>query len=607
MIAEATDEELLTVARATWRATPHPLLRWATDDELVAALRMPDGHALLDALFKEREERIALSLDDGDPLRYGFELENWKDADELLRENKLVYVAGGKRASKSEWAAKRVMQCALAHGKSVIWCFQDNVRTSISTQQKLLWKFLPPELKRFNGKEDRRKVFKISYTPANGFANSILVLPNRTEIHFLTYNQDVKEFQGWEIGANVSLEANVLSPESGKSVGSVPNIGAWADENLTLPWLETLDFRSTTRNAKILWTFSTTEGITTTIKEVLGAAETLKSRFAELLPERVNVPGLPVGHMPYVQRCQRKGTAAIYFFTEFNVFGDNYSGVKALCQGRPSHYIEENAYGYARDVMHKAFPLFGEWNVVDPKNIPAKGTNYMFTDPAGARNWATLWVRVTPGNPGKFYIYRDWPDAQSYGEWAVASDDPAQPDGKAGSAQRSLGLGVEQMKALWRSLESKVLSLESAPQDARRNTLDITAEVVFQRFIDPRAGRNPHANEHGGTCLVDQFADGENPMLLTPASGVDVERGLSVVNDLLWWDNTKPMDMLTNAPRLFVSRECKQVLWMMNNYTGRGGEKAGAKDFADLLRYMALAELEHYDDTTLRSLGGGSY
>lgn len=587
MIDTITEADLLEVARATWRPTPHPFLPWFTDAEIVPVLRQPDGPAQVAALFKEREERIVMASEDGDPLRCGFELTNWPDADRLMTDHKLIYVAGGKRASKSEWAAKRVVQSALAHGRGILWCMQDNVRTSISTQQKLIWKFLPPELKRLNGKEDRRRVFKISYSPANGFANGILVLPNRTEIHFLTYNQDVKEFQGWEIGANVADVGDDTSP-----LQHIPNIGAWADENLTLPWLETLDFRSTTRSGKILWTFSTTEGITTTIKEVLGTPETVESRFAELLPDRVNIPGLPVGHMPYIQTCTRPKTAAIYFFTEFNVFGENYAGVKSLCQGRPSHYIEENAYGYARDVMNKAFPMFGEWNIVDPKHIPTQGTNYMFTDPAGARNWATLWVRVTPG--GKMWIYRDWPDAQTYGEWAVPADDPTQPDGKPGSAQRSLGLGVDQMKETWLRLEGG-------------NVPPSSKEEIFQRFIDPRAGRNPHMELHGGTCLVDQFADGKNPMILTPASGVDVERGLSVVNDLLWWDNTKLLDMVANAPRLFVSRECKQIIWMMTNYTGRGGEKAGAKDFADLVRYMALAELEHYTDTTLKSLGGGAY
>jgi hypothetical protein len=46
---------------------------------------------------------------------------------------------------------------------------------------------------------------------------------------------------------------------------------------------------------------------------------------------------------------------------------------------------------------------------------------------------------------------------------------------------------------------------------------------------------------------------------------------------------------------------------MFGNYTGFGGEKAGSKDFADLVRGMALGDLQFYEDNTLQSRGGGSY
>jgi hypothetical protein len=52
--------------------------------------------------------------------------------------------------------------------------------------------------------------------------------------------------------------------------------------------------------------------------------------------------------------------------------------------------------------------------------IPEQVTRYMFTDPAGARNWATLWVAVDKHR--NHYIYRDWPDLASYGEWATPSE-----------------------------------------------------------------------------------------------------------------------------------------------------------------------------------------
>lgn len=582
-LTDLTTAEIVAAARATWPVQAHPFLPWFSDEDLVAVLADGgDGPAKVAKLYAEREQRLFLASDDGDPFHYGFELPHWKDADELIcAVCDLLYVAGGKRASKSEWAAKRIVQSAMTYGKGIIWCFQDNERTSISTQQKLIWKYLPPEIRARNGKMDRQRIYKINYTPANGFADRILVLPNRTEIHFLTYNQEPTDFQGWAIGAPIP---------PGKLNPKIPNLGAWPDENLPLQWLETIRFRATTNSAKCIWTFSTTEGITTTIKEVLGTPVTLKTRPAELLANRVNIPGLKMGEMPYVQRCTSARACAIYFHSDLNLFGDNYANVKSLCAGKSTAFIEENAYGYARDVMNKAFPLFGEWNIVKRENIPRKGTNYMFTDPAGARNWATLWVRVAPG--GDHYIYRDWPDAQTYGEWAVPSTDPHQPDGDAGKAQKSLGFGIQQYKALFRNAERGTGSAE-------------TGEDIFERYIDPRAGRNPHAAEKGGTCIIDEFIDGADPMHIIPASGVERSVGITHVNTLLYWDKEKPLVPLLNAPKLYVSEDALQVIWMLSNYTDRGGEKGGSKDFADLVRYMALADLQYYESNEFESFVPG--
>lgn len=584
---ELTTEEILAAAKATWPATPHPFLPWFSDaDILQLLLDTADGAQRIAELYKEREERIWLSSDEGDPLHWGFELEHWKDADDLLRTVcDFLYVAGGKRASKSEWAAKRIVAAALRYPKGVIWCFQDNHPTSIATQQKLIWKFLPPEIKAMNGRQDKKRVAAVNYTPKNGFADGVLVLPNRTAIHFLTYNSEVTDYQGWEIGA--AVRASEFDPKT-------PNLGAWLDENCPLAWMETVRFRAATRGAKVVWTFSTTQGITPTIKEFLGTPKTIKTRFAALLAARQNLPGLPVGHMPYVQLCSTPRHAAIYFHTDLNVFGDNYANVKALCEGKPSQFVEENAYGYARDVMHKAFPMFGEWNIIKPERIPKKGTRYMFTDPGdGSRNWASLWVLVDPA--GNHYIYRDWPDAQSYGEWAVPSEDPAQPDGDRGPAQRSLGYGTAQLRDEWKRLE--VLADGDKP--------DGKPEEIFDRFIDPRAGNVKHIEEHGGTNMIEKFASLADPIYFQPASGQEKSIGFAHVNTLLWWDKEKPLDAVMNAPKLYVGENCLQVIWMFSNYTDRGGERSGSKDFADLVRYMALADLQYYESNEFKSFAPG--
>ena len=222
--------------------------------------------------------------------------------------------------------------------------------------------------------------------------------------------------------------------------------------------------------------------------------QTLVSREAELLQDRVNVPGLPVGHMPFIQRPATTRSRVIYFWSQFNRYGvgsrSYYDAVKDDCRGRSSEYIQRIAYGYTRDTVGKPFPKWGAWNVVKPEHLPKEGTDYFFTDPAGARNWAGLWVRVTPEE--KFYIMADWPDMRTFGEWAVpnteAGGDNLAKIHKAGPAQNSLGLGTVQLRAVWRAVE-KEHRLEP-----------------FTRYIDPRAGRNPHAEAHGGTCLLDALA-----------------------------------------------------------------------------------------------------
>ena len=99
-------------------------------------------------------------------------------------------------------------------------------------------------------------------------------------------------------------------------------------------------------------------------------------------------------------------------------------------------------------------------------------------------------------------------------------------------------------------------------------------------------------------------------MELTPASGVgrragsDENEGLTLVNELLDWDQDQPLMPVVNQPHLFVCEDCQQVRWMFENFTGRGGEKGACKDPADLVRYMALAKLEYVPEGGRRHRAG---
>lgn len=626
--------------------TPHPLLPIPGDDALNYWLTRPDGAAKLAEYYAQREMLIRLS--EQNPFAYGTEPDHWRDADSLMALRILILmVFGGNRAGKSEYAAKRTVQDAVRHPESVIFCLHENEKASVALQQKYVWRYLPQEIQALNGRS--HPVYKVKYSQANGFTDGKMVLPNKSEIYFLTYGQKPGDFEGLELGAK-------MTPGG---------VGVWADENMTLPWLNMLKLRLASRSAKLIWTYTPVNGITPTIKELLGsAAKCIKSRFAELLSDRVNVPGLPVGHMPYMVEPFFEKARAIYFHSILNPFGAHYENLRALCQGKPSEYIERRAYGYSRDVAERKFPYFGPWNVIKREELPAVGTNYMFTDPAGGRNWATIWVRVAPGNPAKFYVYRDWPPEQRYGEWAVptereiSADTRRGWDGDPGPAQNSLGFGIVQYKQLFlreEAFEARVkdgVIIERDPyrrrlieQRAEEEGLTLTMsgegggavvlsvegklvntpetwtatlqEAIQDRYIDSRAGKNQMVADKGGTCLVDELArtqrkpesnevSGE-PMRFRLASGVDIEEGVTSINDLLFWNKEQPLMPLINEPLFYVTDDCKQFIWAAQNYTGNGGETGACKDFMDLWRYMALARLRYLTPEAMQVISGGTY
>lgn len=588
-------------------------------------LRRADGAKLLGELAAERERRIrAADPEFGDPLLHGYELDHWKKADEILAEGVLFLILlGGNRSGKSEYAAKRIVQSAVENSGATLLCLAENIEASNETQQALVWKYLPRHIKALNKKRDRRGVFSVNYKLVDGFHENKLVLPNRTKIIFKTYQQDAADVEGWMFGHKDKL---------------IPAI--WPDENLRLPWLQVFDRRLRYQPAQMIWAFTPINGMTPTIKEAVGAAKTLEHRPAELLPATQNVEDCPVGTMPVIQQSALPNSRTMYFWSEFNPFGPSlhakrtfYDGVKETVAGKSSKIVKQVAYGYCEDTIGKAFPNFCAVHQVKPEHLPATGTNYMITDPAGARRWATIWVRVSEENPPRFYVYRDWPDAATYGEWAiptakaVTESSRAGWDGDRGPAQHDTeGLGIidykriflnaetvgpEELdpyrKALWEAatLNSDPSQLETPPQEA-----------IHRRLIDPRAAANPHVAEHGGTNIVDDFrkvqTDAEGNvvgprMILRPASGVKEDFGTSSIKSLLSYDRTRELDAVTNYPRLFVSTQCRQLIWALNNYTGRGGPEGACKDFIDLLRYAVLGRLKHIDPTRPRVTGVGSY
>lgn len=543
-------------AAVKFTPTPHPVMTAPSEDDL-RALIAEKGIDYVTHWMRLREE--AIIREQRDPYRNGYEPKHWKEADKLLLKHRELLINGGNRAGKTEYAAKRCVQALVANKGVRVWCLHTTSMSSIQMQQNVIFKYLPPEWQRLR----KTKITNISYTQKNGFSENTFVLPNGSQCFFLNYSQDRKVIEGGELDM------------------------IWCDELVPLDWIETLRYRLVTRNGLFLLTFTPVTGFTPAVKEFISGCRFQLALKSELLPDTINVPGLPKGTMPYTALChgQKRG-AIIWFHSALNPYSD-WNNMKAALAGRGAYEIKIRAYGWADALQGSQFPLFSDANVVPPERIPKDGTNYLVVDPAGSRNWFMLWLRVDEN--GRRWIYREWPD-MSVGEWALPGD---KPDGKMGIGQRNgAGRGISGYRELIREMEGK--------------------EVMFARYIDPRAGGTKAATQDGGTSLVELLATdndseaGDPGMHFEPAAGRGIDEGVGIINDWLAWNPNEPRSA-ENEPKLFVSRECQNLIYSLKEWTGADGDKGATKDPIDCLRYLAVMDPQHHNSRSFAAVGGGSY
>jgi hypothetical protein len=488
-----------------------------------------------------------------DPLRYGFECDWWGDADAMLGEGVELFVSGGNRSAKTSYGARTVVKAAMANEGAVMWCFAQDETASIRVQQKAVYDWLPQDMKR----TIRSGTGYIKYSLKNGFTGSSLILPEtKSIISFHTYTQFLNnpgKFEGYELG---SYEPNWL------------NIGWWLDEYLQGPDLvNTLRYRLITRNAKGLLTFTPIDGYTQFVGEYLKGAKTLETRPAALLGGRM---------IAYRQQAVTRDAGILYAFSEYNPFG-GYERMAQDMAGKPEAEILVRAYGHPTKMVEGQFPKFSRDVHVLPaerfewlKDKHAKVTRYMVLDPAPSKPWYMLWIAVDEW--GTWWVYREWPDI-SYGDWAEAG---ANGKSKGGPASKPLGFGINDYVNLIQELEGK--------------------EQIFERLIDPRMGATPRQVKEGSVTMIEQLDEGG--LAFVPASGVEEDVGIAILQTLLSYNTSKPVDE-ANKPQLYISEGCENTIGCILNYTGTEGYKEAWKDGVDCLRYAAVSEIRYIDNSSV--------
>ena len=545
--------------------TDHPILTPPTDEEIVF---LGENHPkVLKELHEAHEGRIQAS--EQDPVRHGFNLDGWERIKDGLGAHNECLCLGGNRSGKTTGCAKIVMESVINNPDGHVVCFSQNADTSVKVQQSAVWEMMPREFK----KKTKSIEGYINYSMQNGFTGSSFIFPDtRTRVDFKTYTQFSNNqtiLEGFEFGF-----------KSGDNL----NIGTWLDEYLGDDALiNTLRFRLATRNSKMLIAFTPINGYTPFIAEYLKGSETLKTRRAELLNRE----------LPVQQYSPKRDASVVYLHSDENPFG-GYSRIAKDLRDRPEEEILVRAYGVPVKSVTSLLPLFNtEVNVLgEEKNkygmsFPdisdrSRFTSYQVVDPAGARNCTALWAAVD--RDGYVYIRREWPDRDTYGEWAMFGD----PKWKVGPATKKLGLNVKGYVDLFEEIEQ-----------------DIGVEV-FERIGDSRYFATENENNEDLFMLFDQHG-----MLFYPSDGRMEELGISAVDEWFTYNPNEPIDSV-NRPMCYIHKECGNLIDTLLNYNSQGKSDEALKDFFDLIRYLRMSNggegPDHMENrsllTTSKSRGG---
>ena len=543
--------------------TPHPLIEAPTDEEILI-LGESDPKAL-EELYRAREGLIRASQED--PLRHGFDLEGWGRIRQGLMEYNEVLALGGNRSGKTTGCAKLVMEAVTQNQDGHIVCFSQNADTSVKVQQAAIWEMMPKEFK----KKTKSIEGYINFSMQNGFTGSSFIFPDtRTRVDFKTYTQFSNNqtiLEGFEFGFknNVNL-----------------NIGAWLDEYLgDASLVNTLRFRLATRNSKMLLGFTPIDGFTPFVAEYQKNARTLATKPAELLDG---------AEVPVVQYAPSRDASVVYLHSDENPFG-GYDRIKKDLIGRPDEEIMVRAYGIPVKSITSLLPLFstevqvlGEeensegWTFPD---IATEGfTHYQVVDPAGNRNFCAIWASVD--EYGEVYISREFPDRETYGEWALFGE-----KWKYGPASKKIGFDIQGYCSLFAEIEQ-----------------DLGIEV-FERIGDSRYFARENENN------LDLFASfSEYDYEFVPSDGRQEQVGIQALDEWFSYNPNYQLDEF-NRPKCFIHESCGNLIDSLINYNAQGKSDEALKDFFDLIRYLRMCNAGdgpiHYTDLDFqqKKLTGG--
>jgi phage terminase large subunit-like protein len=552
----------------------------------------------------------------------------------------ILLLLGGWGSGKTEYAGNRMSRIMQRKANGIFWFLHETQASAVDQQHPLVYRYLPPNLK--TEKAILERTTYVAYKEKTGFSDGSFVLPNHSRGRFWTYEGGVDKLQGPTVNA------------------------AWGDELMPPEFVTAVGSRVGRANGVFFITFAPIHGHTPVVREFCDGAEKVREITAFLNPEdsgprdvarylgltdeefaelrafferqekppfpsvpwarpedcakwltgEPSQPAAPAGRkfkkLPRVLKPMdpEESRAVVLFNGGDNPYGKPLS-TYFINAGVSEELGNRYFYGFTKAGRARRFPLFDrKLHTIDDEAIPAFGTNYMWSDPAG-RNHFMVWLRFTLS---KIYLVREWPGDYEIpgvgipGPWALPHGKLA--DGQRGPAQEAFGFGLADYKAElarvegwkdWRPRQDNETATDWAKKLYQENG---AREVVLRRFLDSRYASTPHQENDRPVTMLENFA--ELGLWFETTPGDVIEDGVQGINDWLRYDPAKPIDAI-NSPRLLIAKSCKNTIFALETWTGADGNKGATKDPIDVLRYASLQGVGYVSPDAYKSEGGGSY
>lgn len=242
--------------------------------------------------------------------------------------------------------------------------------------------------------------------------------------------------------------------------------------------------------------------------------------------------------------------------------------------------------------MNEAVPVTGK-----AKRLMPEGTLYQVVDPCPSRNF--FWLYILACADGSHWVVDEWPNRYDpvpgvgvMGEWAVPSGSKKHTCGQ-GPAQQSLGW------SFWRYKKemARVEGWDCYHADAKMEEVKAWDQMcakkrpVFERLMDSRFASNELQSGEEVRTIYDEFEDlGLSFNMTSTGRREEVDAGVQMVNDALYYNPEQPVVKLFNEPKLHIHPRCENLIYCMKVWRWPGAGDDPAKDPCDALRYYFLKD-----------------